>query len=115
QGPNGPLTETAATIDVFEAGLYFCEVSFDNCALVSNTLEISEYSTPFILPVEDVLCEGETVTINLSAGVDANIQWESPLSGSDITQTISEPGVYSVSVESCGIQTIAEVEILGST
>lgn len=113
QGPSGNF-EGESEIYVQEPGLYFAEVEFyEGCALVSNTIEVIEFTTPFLDGSNAVLCPGEEVEIGIvSSSLDA-IEWQAPLMGSDTVQTVTEPGIYSVIVTGCGadIELFIEVEL----
>jgi hypothetical protein len=109
QGPSG-LAGTSDSIYVDESGLYFAEVVFyAGCALVSNTLQVAEYATPFISSSNAILCPGESITISV-VSTTGTVEWLAPLSGNDTTQVISEPGIYTAVVSGCGVST--EVSIL---
>jgi gliding motility-associated-like protein len=106
QGPSG-LAGVGSNVYVSEAGLYFAEVVFyEGCALVSNTLQVAEYATPFIGASNGVLCPGDTVALEVMSTSIENIQWFDPLSGNDVIQYVSEPGTYTVSVTGCGITSV---------
>ncbi|MFT6175226.1 MAG: gliding motility-associated-like protein [Cryomorphaceae bacterium] len=113
QGPSGNF-EGESEIYVQEPGLYFAEVEFyEGCALVSNTIEVIEFTTPFLDGSNAVLCPGGEVEIGIvSSSLDA-IEWQAPLMGSDTVQTVTEPGIYSVIVTGCGadIELFIEVEL----
>jgi gliding motility-associated-like protein len=109
QGPSG-LAGTSDSIYVNESGLYFAEVVFySGCALVSNTLQVAEYATPFISSSNAILCPGETIEISV-VSTTGTVEWLAPLSGNETTQEVSEPGIYTAVVSGCGIST--EVSIL---
>ncbi len=113
QGPGG-FAGDSASIFVDEPGLYFLILEFyPGCSLVSNTLQVAEYSTPFISGSNEVLCPGDTIELSVLTGSGSSIVWAPPLppdGGS--TQIVSEPGIYGVTVESCDIQTSLEIEVV---
>ena len=111
QGPTGAFSE-GNSVYVEEAGLYFAEVEFyEGCELVSNTIEITEFATPFLDGSNAVLCPGGEVEISIiSTGLDA-IEWLPPLSGNDTTQVVDEPGIYSVIVTGCNVTTELSIEV----
>ncbi len=112
QGPSG-FAGTGLTITVDEAGLYFAEVLFyPGCALVSNTVQVAEYATPFISSSNAVLCPGGSVVITIVSTSINSIVWLAPLSGSDTLQVITEPGSYTAVVSSCGISTEVTIEVI---
>lgn len=111
QGPSGTV-EDESSIFVQEPGLYFAEVEFyEGCALVSNTIEVSEFATPFLDGSNAVLCpEGEVEIEIVSSALDS-IEWQAPFSGSDSVQTVTEPGIYSVLVTGCDVVTELTIEV----
>lgn len=111
QGPSGVFSADSS-VYVQEAGLYFVEVQFYvGCELVSNTVEVSEFATPFLDGSNAVLCPGGEVEISIiSTGLDA-IQWQPPLSGSDTVQVVDQPGTYSVLVTGCNVTTELSIEV----
>lgn len=111
QGPSG-LAGTSQFITVDEAGLYFLEVEFyDGCGLVSNTLQVAEYATPFISASNAAICPGDSVEIEVISTAGGSIEWLPPLSGSAPSQVISTPGSYGVMVSACGITTEATITV----
>ncbi len=105
QGPNG-FAGTGLSITVNEPGLYFAEVFFyPGCALVSNTVQVAEYATPFLASSNALLCQGDSVIISVISTDINSIEWLAPLSGNDTLQVIYEPGSYTAVVSSCGIST----------
>lgn len=112
QGPSGNQEGSNSTW-VSEPGLYFAEVTFyEGCALVSNTVQISEYSTPFLLSEDGLICEGGSEQIWVVSNSLETVEWLPPLSGNDSIQVVTDPGVYSVSVFGCGVTTEISIEIL---
>jgi gliding motility-associated-like protein len=113
QGPGGPIGGNTNSIWVNQAGNYSCIVTdAEGCALVSNTLLVQQYATPYLdLYPTAVLCQGDSLVLNVVAGAGSVVQWHPPLSGNAWTQTIYSPGTYSVSITSCGIVTDTSVTI----
>ncbi len=113
QGPSGILGSSDSTIYVTTPGLYYCVRSdSDSCSLISNTVQVNQYTTPFLLPSPSgTLCEGESVTINVVTNPGSIIQWQAPLSGSNLSEVVSQAGTYTCTVSACGIQTSASVTI----
>lgn len=115
QGPSGNIG-SGDSLYVTEAGLYYAEVNFyAGCALVSNTVQISEYSTPFLDGNGGVLCGGDTVEISIVSTAITNISWQDPFSGSDTTQIVTEPGIYTVQVTACNIVSEISIEVISDT
>ncbi len=103
-------------ITVGQAGLYFAEVSFyPGCALASNTIEVTEYATPYLDGNGGVLCSGETVEISIESSSISNINWLEPLSGNSPSQIIDEPGTYTVQVTSCDILSEISIDVMLDT
>lgn len=113
QGPSGLFGSNSPTVYVTTPGLYFCVRSdADSCELVSNTVQVNQYTTPFLLPSPNgVICVGDSVTIDVVANPGSTIQWQPPLSGSNLTEVVYQEGTYTCMVNSCGIQTFASVTV----
>lgn len=110
-GPSGFAGQDSA-LYVQESGEYFVEVQFyPGCGLVSNTLQVSEYASPFLSASTAAICDGDSVTITVMTTAGSDITWLPPLSGNDPSQTISEPGEYAVEVTSCGITTQSTITV----
>jgi gliding motility-associated-like protein len=111
QGPLGSV-QGGNSLWVEESGLYFAEVTFyEGCALVSNTLQLTEYATPFLWAEDETVCAGGSTDIWVFSNSLETIEWLPPLSGGDIIQTVFDPGIYSVSVTGCAITTDISIEI----
>lgn len=113
-GPQGTLAATGSSVYVTEPGLYYCVgTSASGCAQLSNTIEVKQYGTPYLMaPASSMLCPGpDTVLVYVVSGPGSQIQWNSPLSGSDTVQAITSPGSYSVQISSCGVTTTATIEV----
>lgn len=116
-GPTGLLSTHTYSIQVNNAGYYFCIVTMpDGCVITSSTVEVKQYVTPFLVATpNDEICFGDTAMINLITNAGSNYQWQYPLSGNSLQQIIYNPGTYVCQVVSCGITTIASVDIIVST
>jgi gliding motility-associated-like protein len=117
QGPNGAIGNNTNSVWVTSPGLYYCIVSdVDSCVLLSNTVSVQQYNTPTIdaFPAQ-VICPGDTVTLNVISSNGGTITWLPPLSGSAITQYVTSPGTYSCVVSACNIPTTISVTILATT
>lgn len=113
QGPNGPIPGNTDSIWITSPGIYNCIVtSPDSCQLLSNTVNIQQYNTPSIQasPLA-IICPGDSVTLTLVASNGSFVAWLPPLSGSALTQIVTSPGTYGVSVQGCSIITTAYVTI----
>jgi gliding motility-associated-like protein len=112
QGPGGPTGGNTNTIYVNQPGIYYCILTdTDFCALVSNTVLVLQYSTPYLTPPTDTICQGDSVVISVVAGGGSTILWQPPLSGNSPTQTVTAAGTYTCHIISCGITTIASVTV----
>ena len=111
-GPQGPIDTNQQSIMVSTPGMYYCVLTdATGCVIVSNTVEVMQYNTPYIIASPStVICPGEPITIAAITNVGSVVDWHPPLSGHDSIQIITEPGVYTASITSCGI--ITEVEIV---
>ena len=115
QGPSGSMGNDES-VYVHEAGLYYTEVTFyPGCALVSNTVQVSEYATPYLDANNGFLCAGDTLEISIISSAITNISWQEPLFGSDSIQLVTEPGIYTVQITSCNIMTEISVEVIIDT
>lgn len=117
QGPNGPVGGNTNTIYADAPGVYYCIVTDPSgCQLVSNSVTLQQYNTPSIVasPAQ-VICPGDSVTLTLLASGNTTVQWLPPLSGSSLTQIITQPGTYSCTVQACNIPTTVSVTILPTT
>ncbi len=116
-GPSGLLSDSGSVIYGNEGGFYYAYAhDTSGCTLVSNPVEIQQYSTPsvFAQPIP-VICNGTPVSLHVSANTGSIINWLPPLSGSAPEQQITTPGVFQCNVVSCGITTVASIEISGET
>lgn len=114
QGPNGPVGGNSNSVYVYNSGLYYCIVNdINGCALVSNTILVNQYTTPYLLATTtNILCPGGSLTISANTLPGSTIQWLPPLSGSNITQTVTSAGTYTCLITACGIQTNATITIV---
>ena len=112
QGPLGSV-QGDNSLWVEESGLYFAEVTlYEGCVLVSNTIQLTEYSTPFLYSEDGFICQGGTEEIWVVSNSMETIEWLPPLSGSAGSQIVTDPGIYSVEVTGCEITTDISIEIL---
>jgi len=118
-GPSGPLAINKAIVFVKNPGNYYCVASDSTpCPFsrLSNTVIVESYATPYLqLPPKTNICLGDSVILKVVASNDAVIQWQPPLSGNSVTQTIKSPGTYTVKIISCGIITTCTTTITESS
>ncbi len=114
EGPSGNnLSFTNSHIDA-DQGFYFCIVEDSaGCFLTTPPIEIREYVTPYII-VEptNVICENESVNLQVISNGDATFQWTTPLSSNAQTILVNQPGWYVCEIEQCGITTLDSLEIM---
>lgn len=114
-GPQGNVIGNTQSIYVNVPGYYHCIVtSSTGCIQTSNFVEAKEYNTPYLDIYPEHICVNGTATINVVAASSTLVQWQSPLSGSALTQYVSNPGVYVCSMQLCGITTIDSVTVTQS-
>lgn len=113
-GPNGPIPINNDSTWITSPGLYNCVVtSPDSCQLLSNTVTIQQYNTPqLVASPAAVICPGDSVTLSLVASNGSFVAWLPPLSGSALTQVVTSPGTYGVSVSACSIITTTSITIV---
>ncbi len=115
-GPAGDSIGNTQSIYVDVSGYYHCiHTNFDGCIMTTNFVEAKEYNTPY-LQVEpgNVICANGNAIISVQASNSALIQWQSPLSGSAVRQTVTNAGTYICHITQCGITTIDSVVITKS-
>lgn len=116
EGPAGPFGANNPLVTVNTAGTYYCiRTDQYGCEIVSNSVEVEQYATPFILTgAVPILCEGAIIELTASTNPGSTLEWQPPLSGSNPVQTINQPGIYTCLIASCGIQTPASIEVVAS-
>lgn len=113
EGPNGYIPGDTI-IYATDPGQYYCIVNdSDSCGLVTNTILLAQYSTPQLLANGDLyICDGDSVQISVISNDSSVIEWQTPLSGGGLTQTVYTPGTYTCKITSCGIVTYASIDVL---
>lgn len=116
-GPFGPLNVDNDTITTSQQGLYYLEmVDQLGCPVTSDVVLLTDFATPYlnVLP-DNVLCgPGETATLQVVTTGQSSLQWWEPFSGNALQQVVDQPGVYTCSVNACGITHVLSVEIFGN-
>jgi gliding motility-associated-like protein len=115
-GPLGPMQVVNDSITTSQQGVYYLEmVDTLGCLVTSDQILITDYATPYlnILPHKLLCEEGATSTLQVVTTSTSSIQWSAPLSGNALQQVVSEPGIYTVSVNACDILTHLSVTIYG--
>ncbi|MBK8845339.1 MAG: gliding motility-associated C-terminal domain-containing protein [Bacteroidetes bacterium] len=115
-GPLSTIIGYTQSIYATSPGLYhYVWTDTGGCTLTSNFMEIIAYTSPFITASPgNQLCEGGTITLNISTNDSSVINWHPPLSGSMLTQVIDSAGTYSCDVTVCGITTTLSIVITNS-
>ena len=115
QGPNGSIPTNASSIYVTTPGYYFCIRDDNICNLNSNNLEVFQYNTPLLITIgTGTVCNNNPVTMQIITGVGSVVNWDPPLTGQSLTQTVTIPGTYTCTVTSCNINTPLGLTVPGS-
>lgn len=117
-GPLGPLAILNDSIHTSQQGFYYLEMTDTlGCRVTSHPILVTDYATPFlnVLP-DNVICEpGETTILQVVTTSQSTLLWEAPFAGSGaLQQTVTQPGIYTVSVNACAITTVLSVEVFGN-
>ncbi len=112
-GPLGPIPGNTATKYVTLPGYYHVIVTdADGCILTSNTVEVKQYNTPFLIAQPSPwLCNNSSVVIKVITNDSTLIQWLPPLSGGGTVKTVTAAGVYSCQVTMCNIVTTCTIQV----
>lgn len=114
-GPTGIVGLNSSTLYLTQPGLYYCVLDSAGCNSTSLEVSINGYATPTLtVSPSEVLCPGESLTLDLFVSNGSTVQWLPPLAGSAMQQIVSLPGTYVCQVNSCGITTIDSVVIIPS-
>ena len=91
-------------------------MNIDSCSVQSHIEEIKPYNTPYLIadPPTNLVCYNNPALLTVFCDENSTIVWDSPLSGNQTTQVVTQPGVYSCSATSCGITTYCTITITGS-
>lgn len=116
QGPNGNIAINDSIISVGTFGDYYCVVSNAECALESNTISILQYTSPEInSSTGNVICDNESLTLFVDSVFATSVNWLSPLTGNNFTNTVNGPGNFQCEIVGCGILTTASFEVFADT
>jgi gliding motility-associated-like protein len=113
ESSSGPFGADSDIVYVDQPGNYYCiETDTNNCTLISNTITTELYSAPYLVATPDtIICNGDSLLLTVMTNDANTIQWQSPFSGSSLTQWVYAPGIYSCLVNSCNINTLASISI----
>jgi gliding motility-associated-like protein len=100
-----PLGIVSDSLVVTTPGFYSCVQGLGACQYESNPVEISNYTTPYMVNTPNDLCLTGEVEMCVSTYDDAIFSWQSPLAGDDRCIMVSDTGTFSVSVTACDITT----------
>ncbi len=115
-GPLGNEIDNTQSIYVSTPGFYYCILTDStDCILESNMVEVKEYSTPYLIafPGAD-LCVNGAVLVQIATNNLESVWWDAPFFDDALEHWISVAGIYSVSVNSCGITTALDITITDS-
>lgn len=115
--PQGLLIGNGQSIWVDVPGFYYClQTDSTGCTLSSNTIELIEYNTPFLLaePGTD-LCFSSSIEVAVLHTGSPVFQWTGPISSTSDTILITQPGTYYVEVTQCGVTVEDSVVITPTT
>lgn len=105
-GPGGMLSDTTHSIYVTTPGSYYCNVIFNSgCTLLTNTIVITEFSSPFLTTSKPPLicAENDSVQISVVVSGQTSIQWVNPPGATGTSVYVSDSGWYFCQVQSqCG-------------
>ncbi len=111
-GPGGLIGTGTNTIFINTPGNYSC---FQNvgpgCDLLSNTVNLFQYSSPAILADPDTFCVNDSTQLSILAAPGSTIQWLPPFTGSSSIQYATTSGTYSCNVTSCGTTSNLSISI----
>ena len=104
-GPGAVTLPSNDSIWVDEPGDYYLTVTlYPGCTSTNGPRTVLNFSSPFIeaLPT-GTICVNGSIDLHVVAGNGSTVQWQSPLSGNGLVQTVTSPGTYHAVVSSCGI------------
>jgi len=111
----GPTGETVSNNPILYAnspGFYYALVTDQNgCVMVSNTVNVRQFTTPNYAVNPTKICVGDSALIEVDLVEGDSITWIAPLSGSAFQQMVYEAGVYQFKITSCGIELTIDVEV----
>lgn len=91
---------TDSTLTINQEGRYIVNAVISNCTLSDTIIVLEMDKLSNALPSDTLLCEGETLVINIP--ITGNYTWSSGETSNNIS--ISAGGVYSVSIQNdCGL------------
>lgn len=115
-GPDGDTISDINTCDAMTQGYYYCHVlDVEGCYLTTPPIEVKEYTTPSVsIFPQAFICEQEPVTISVNYSGQPSFQW-SPVGSTADQITVTQPGIYSITIEQCGITLTESVTIIDAS
>lgn len=114
-GPTGDSISTQQVAKVNAPGLYYALVTdLTGCTMISNTVNVRQFTTPNYSVQPQRICTGEPALIAVDLLEGDSIEWLPPLTGNLFEQTVYEPGAYSFKFYKCGIITEVTVNVESS-
>jgi len=111
-GPSGYIGNGTNTIYASVPGNYYCIQDVDSgCVLISNTVTLSQNSSPSLQAFPPAICVSDSTTLSVLASPGSAIQWLPPLSGASPIQSVSNAGTYICDVTSCGVVSSLSITI----
>lgn len=116
-GPFGNSIGNSSTIWASVPGYYHCViVDNDSCVLTSNTIEIKEYNTPFLIAEPGTeLCHSGNIELTIIHTGSPVFNWLPPVSSTSSSIVVSDPGTYICEISQCGFTITDSIVITQST
>ncbi len=108
-GPLGEVIGSTQSIWVDLPGFYYCVLlDFESCLLTSNSIELIEYNSPFLIPEPGLeLCHTGSIEITILHSGSPDFYWLDPINSNESVVVLEDPGTYSCEITQCGF-TITE-------
>ncbi|MEZ4938374.1 MAG: gliding motility-associated C-terminal domain-containing protein [Crocinitomicaceae bacterium] len=112
-GPLGNTIGNTQSIYVAIPGFYHCIIlDPDSCILTSNSIELKEYNTPYIIPEPGTeLCHNGAIHLSAYYSGAPTLNWLAPINSADSIVTVSQPGTYYLQVTQCGFTVMDSITI----
>ena len=103
-GPQGNVLGNTQDIYVDVVGFYHCIITgFDFCQMTSNTIELLEYTSPYLIAEPDTeLCHSGVIDLIMEHSGSPSFNWLNPAGLITSQITVSQPGTYVAEVLQCG-------------
>lgn len=112
-GPQGNTIGNTQSIWVNIPGFYHCILAdTDSCILTSNTIELKEFNTPYIMAEPGTeLCHSGAIELMAVYNGSPAMQWLPPINSTDSVIVVSQPGTYYLEVAQCGVTILDSIII----